>query len=118
MLVDAAPVTAILRPPLVVSAVRATAQLGVLSSTVVVELTSTVVPAEPSLRIRPSILKAADAVPAEACWRATMVPRNEKALLLGKIIWLVVDADKAGLSVNIALGVASVVDWRRTQMPS
>ncbi len=49
-------------------------QLGVLSRTVVAELTSTVVPAEPSLRINPSIFHAADAVPDDACCRATIVP--------------------------------------------
>ena len=63
----AAPVTVMARPPFVVSAVRAIPHAGVLSRTVVALLTSTVVPAEPSLRIRPSTFHAADAVPCEAC---------------------------------------------------
>jgi len=67
MFVDAAPVTVIAKPPFVVSALRAIPQDGVLSKTVVALLTSTVVPAEPSLRIKPSTFHAALAVPAEAC---------------------------------------------------
>lgn len=74
ILVAAAPVTSILSPPFVVSALRAKPHDGVLSMTVVAEFTSTVVPAEPSRRISPSIFHAADAVPADACCRATMVP--------------------------------------------
>ena len=67
MLVDAAPVASIFKPPFVVSADSAKPQDGVLSRTVVALLTSTVVPAEPSLRINPSTFHAALAVPAEAC---------------------------------------------------
>ena len=67
MLVDAAPVTSIFRPPFVVSALRAIPHDGVLSKTVVAEFTKVVVPAEPSLRIKPSTFHAALAVPPDAC---------------------------------------------------
>ena len=66
MLVDAAPLTAIFKQPFVVSALSAIPQDGVLSKTVVAELTSTVVPALPSRLIRPSTFQAALAVPSEA----------------------------------------------------
>ena len=67
MLVAAAPVQVIANPPFVVSADKAKPQDGVLPRTVVAELTSTVVPAVPSLRINPSIFHAAQAVPPAAC---------------------------------------------------
>jgi len=76
MSVDAAPVTVIARPPFVVSADKAMPQDGVLSRTVVAELTRTVVPAEPSLRINPSTFQAAQAVPAAALSRAMIVPEK------------------------------------------
>jgi len=72
MLVAAAPVAVIAKPPFVVSAERASVQPGVLSMTVKAELTSTVLAAVPSRRIRPLTSQAADCVPPAAFWRATM----------------------------------------------
>ena len=82
MLVDAAPVTSIFKQPFVVSADSAMPQLGVLSRTVVAELTSTVEACPFSLRINPSIFHAAQSVPSVALSLATIVPWNAKAELL------------------------------------
>ncbi len=74
MLVDAAPVTVMAKPPLVVSAVSATAHpVGALKSSIV-DLIRTVEPALASRLIAPFISQAPASVPLEACSRAISVP--------------------------------------------
>ena len=85
MLVEAAPVALISRPPFVVSANRVMSHAGVLSMMVVTLLTNTVVPADPSLRIKPSTFHAAQSVPSDACSRATIVPWKIYAESLGRM---------------------------------
>ena len=74
MFVAAAPVTVMARPPLVVSAVKATAHpVGTLKSSVV-DLIRTVEAALASRLIAPLISQAPTSVPADACSRAMIVP--------------------------------------------
>ena len=74
--VDATPVTVTANAPLVVSAETATAHpVGTLSS-LITELTKTVVPALASRRIIPLTYQAPTSVPSDAFSLATTVPEN------------------------------------------